>query len=223
MQRRLAIVALVAFVGLGLVELVAELADAGSVAWLARALLMPLLACFCWLTCRPSRLVILVLIALGFSWLGDVSGALLTKIILFLGAQIAYVAAFWPFWRRTLAARPALLTLYALAIMGLIIMAARAAGPLVVPVIAYGVSLALMAVLATGVSRSTGLGGVLFLVSDIVLAVEFFVRPGLIAHADAVNMALYLPAQLLIVLGVVGVQRALEAEEHPTVTAGLGR
>ena len=60
-----------------------------------------------------------------------------------------------------------------------------------------------MAVLATGISRLTGIGGALFLVSDIVLAVEFFVAPGAIPYALFVNMALYLPAQLMITLGVL--------------------
>jgi uncharacterized membrane protein YhhN len=60
-----------------------------------------------------------------------------------------------------------------------------------------------MALLATGMGRLTGLGGALFLVSDIVLAIELFVAPGVIPYALFVNMALYLPAQLLITLGVL--------------------
>jgi hypothetical protein len=60
-----------------------------------------------------------------------------------------------------------------------------------------------MAMLATGVGRLTGIGGALFLVSDIVLAVELFVAPGAIPSALFVNMALYLPAQLMITLGVL--------------------
>ena len=39
--------------------------------------------------------------------------------------------------------------------------------------------------------------------SDIVLAVELFVAPGAIPSALFVNMALYLPAQLMITLGVL--------------------
>jgi hypothetical protein len=69
-----------------------------------------------------------------------------------------------------------------------------------------------MAVLATGVSRLTGIGGALFLVSDIVLAVELFVAPGAIPHALFVNMALYLPAQLMITIGVL---QQVSAEVQP--------
>ena len=78
----------------------------------------------------------------------------------------------------------------------------RAEPHLAGPVAVYGASLAVMAVLATGVSRLTGIGGALFLVSDIVLAVELFVAPGAIPYALFANMALYLPAQLMITLGV---------------------
>ena len=80
---------------------------------------------------------------------------------------------------------------------------AAAAGPLAGPVAIYGASLAVMAVLATGVGRLTGIGGALFLVSDIVLAMELFVAPGAIPYALFVNMALYLPAQLMITVGVL--------------------
>ena len=185
-------------------DLVAEFFEWHPVALVCRILLMPLLAWCCWTAAaRRNQLVILVLIALGFSWLGDLSTAVLIKIGFFLVAQIVYVVAFRPYWRLSLVARPPLLIAYGIALAGLIGMVAAAAGPLAGPVAVYGVSLAVMAVLATGVSRLTGIGGALFLVSDIVLAVELFVAPGAIPHALFVNMALYLPAQLMITIGVL--------------------
>ncbi len=165
---------------------------------------MPLLAWCCWVAAVPrTRLVILVVIALGFSWLGDLSAPVLIKIGFFLVAQIVYIVAFRPYWRRSLIARPPLLIAYGIALAALIGVVAAAAGPLAGPVAVYGASLAVMAVLATGVGRLTGIGGALFLISDIVLAVELFVAPGAIPYALLVNMALYLPAQLMITLGVL--------------------
>ena len=208
--------ALACFGAVAAVDLVAEFSGWHGIALFCRLLLMPLLAWSCWTgAVRRTRLVILVLVALGFSWLGDLSAAVLIKIGFFLVAQIVYVVAFRPSWRRSLIARPPLAIAYALALAGLIGVVAVAAGPLAGPVAVYGASLAVMAVLATGVDRLTGIGGALFLLSDIVLAVELFVAPGAIPYALFVNMALYLPAQLMITLGVL---ERVSAEVESTVS-----
>ncbi len=214
-RRRCSRIALGCFGVVAAVDVVAELLGWSLVALVCRALLMPLLVC-CVVTAVPvrTRLVILLLVGLGFSWLGDLSAAVLAKIGFFLVAQIVYVVAFRPSWRQSLLARPPLLVAYALVLTLVVALVALAAGPLALPVGVYGASLAVMAVLATGVDRLTGIGGALFLVSDIVLAVELFVAPGAIPHALAVNMALYLPGQLLITVGVL---RRVTAEVGPPV------
>src|SRR5690242_4999285 len=80
-----------------LVHLVAQLAGGGRRADATQVVLMPLLAGVLWCeTCSPrGRLVILVLVALGLSWLGDsapkVAGgdaAFLVMIGFFLLAQL---------------------------------------------------------------------------------------------------------------------------------------
>lgn len=218
MPRRSSRIALIGFGAVAVVALLAELWGWGRTALACRYLLMPLLAWFAWsMAPRRGRLVILLVIALGFSWLGDSVGqAVLLKIGFFLVAQIVYIAAFRPYWRRSLITRPPLLAAYAIGLAVLIGAVAAAAGPLAAPVAVYGVSLAAMAVLATGVDRLTGIGGALFLVSDIVLAVEFFVAPGAIPEAAFVNLVLYLPAQVLITLGVLRqVGRELAAAGEP--------
>lgn len=217
MPRRSSTIAVIGFGLVAVVDLVAEAAGSYWVALACRMLLMPLLIWLCWTAdARRSRLVILVMIALGFCWLGDFAGVtVLAKIGFFLIAQIVYIVAFWPYWRHSLIARPPLLLAYGIALIALIGVVAVSAGDLVVPVAVYGSSLAVMAVLATGVHRLTGLGGALFVVSDIVLAVEFFVAPGAIPYAAFVNMALYLPAQLMITFGVL---RSAAAE----VSSGVG-
>ena len=96
-----------------------------------------------------------------------------------------------------------MLIAYVIPLIAVIGLVAASSGSLALPVAVYGASLAVMAVLATGISRLTGVGGTLFLLSDIVLAVDFFVAPGAIPYAAFVNMALYLPAQLMITLGVL--------------------
>ncbi|MFT4164355.1 MAG: lysoplasmalogenase [Microlunatus sp.] len=211
MPHRRSTVALSCFVAVAIVGLIAEFAAWHGVNWICRLLLMPLLVWLCWAgAVRRTRLLTLVMIALGFSWLGDFAGfTILLKIGFFLIAQILYIVAFRPYWRHSLLRRPPLLIAYVVALAALIGVSAVAAGPLGVPVAVYGASLALMAVLATGVSRLTGIGGLLFLLSDIVLAVEFFIAPGAIPHGAFVNMAIYLPAQLLIALGTL---RAVSAE-----------
>jgi uncharacterized membrane protein YhhN len=209
-QGRSSRMALISFCVVAGIDLVAELAEWQRVALACRLLSMPLLIWLCWSAAtRPTRLVILVVTALVFSWFGDFAGVtILLKISFFLLAQIAYSVAFRPYWRSSLIVRPALLITYGVALAALIGVVAFRAGPLALPVAVYGTSLALMAILATGVDRLTGLGGALFLLSDIVLAVEFFVAPGAIPHAAFVNMALYLPGQLLITLGVLQKVRA---------------
>jgi uncharacterized membrane protein YhhN len=214
-RRRSSRVALGCFVTVAVVDLVAEFFGWQPIALVCRILLMPLLAWCCWSAAvRRTRLVILVLIALGFSWLGDLSAPVLIKISFFLIAQILYIVAFRPYWRRSVIARPPVLIVYGIALAALIGVVTAAAGPLAVPVAVYGTSLAVMAVVATGVGRLTGIGGALFLISDIVLAVELFVAPGVIPYALFVNMALYLPAQLMITLGVL---ERVSSEVEPLV------
>ena len=204
-HRRSSTAVLSCFAVVAIVDLVAEFAGWSLVSRGCRLLLMPLLVWLCWTaSVRRTRLLILVMIALGFSWLGDFAGVtILLKIGFFLVAQVVYIVAFRPYWRHSLLTRPGLLTVYCIALAAVIGVAAVAAGPLLVPVAVYGASLALMAVLATGVSRLTGIGGALFLLSDIVLAVELFIAPGAIPHGAFANMVIYLPAQLLIALGTV--------------------
>lgn len=216
MPPRSSTLALSCFAAVAVVDLLAELVGRDVVALICRLLLMPLLIWLCWTAAaRRTRLVILVAVALGCSWLGDVAGAtVLLKIGFFLLAQIVYLVAFRPYWRLSLIGRPPLLIAYAITLAALIGLVSASAGPLALPVAVYGASLALMAVLATGVSRLTGIGGALFLVSDIVLAVELFVAPGAIPYAAFVNMALYLPAQLMITLGVL---QQVSAELSPEV------
>ncbi|WNV87894.1 lysoplasmalogenase [Umezawaea sp. Da 62-37] len=199
------------FAVLSVGHLVAQLVGAGGTARITQCLLMPVLAAVVWFATAGApraRLVRLVLVALAFSWLGDSVPALfsgdarfLVMVGLFLCAQVVYAVAFWPSRRRSVLRRPALVW-YVLAFGALLVSCAPGAGGLLVPVIGYGLCLALMAVLATGVNRLVAVGGALFFVSDGLIALDAFAKwydppvPGFWV------MLTYLSAQALIAAGV---------------------
>lgn len=177
----------------------------------ARWVMMPLLALHLLLAApRRGRLLTWTVAALLLSGLGDVVLALLVKIGFFLAAHLCYAVAFWPYRRGSLVARPAGLIGYLLVLGGLIGWIAGWAGDYRWPVVAYGISLAGTGVLAFGLNRTAAVGAALFILSDLVLAVRNFVDADLIPASGLVNMALYLPAQLLLVLGVLQRLRAPE-------------
>lgn len=212
-RRRAARAFLGAFAGVALVHLVAQLTGAGVVADTTQVVLMPLMAAVLWCeTSSPrARLVSLSLVALGMSWLGDSApkaangdAAFLVMIGFFLLAQLAYIAAFLPFRRRSvLHVHRVRLLAYVGAVAVLVLACAAGAGALFVPVLVYGACLGAMAVLSTGVDRLTAVGGALFLVSDGLIALDAFVDGFGLPAQDFVVMATYLAAQALIVAGVL--------------------
>ena len=217
---------LAALVAVTIVHLVAQLAGGGVLADVTQVLLMPLLAGVLWCeTLAPrGRLVTLVLVALGLSWLGDsapklVNGdaSFLVMVGCFLLAQVAFIAAFWPFrGRSVLHVHRARLAGYLAVVVALVVVCAAGAAEMLVPVLVYGACLGTMAVLATGVNRLTAVGGAVFLVSDGLIALDAFVpRFGLPAQGFWV-MATYVGAQVLIVAGVLLVND--HAETPPVLT-----
>lgn len=198
------------FCAVALEDLVAELVGAQLASGIALDLLMPLLIAFV-LTARRgidpvrrSRLIRLTLAAQLFSWFGDSLGfAFLVKVGFFLVAQICYVIAFWPWRRSSVLWRPLAAAGYLVPIAVLIVIVARAAGALAIPVVVYGISLALMATLSTGLNRVTAVGGAVFVISDVILALATF-RPSYAPPYDSFwNMLTYSTAQGLLAYGVL--------------------
>ena len=191
----------------------AQLADGGALADATQVLLMPLLAgVLWWETPAPrGRLVTLVLVALGLSWLGDSAPKLvdgdasfLIMVGFFLLAQVAYIAAFLPYRAGSvLRAHRVRLVPYLAVVVGLVAACAAGAAAMLVPVLLYGGCLGAMAVLATGVNRLTAVGGALFLVSDGLIALDAFVDGFGLPLQGFWVMATYLAAQALIVAGVL--------------------
>ncbi|GAB3439883.1 lysoplasmalogenase family protein [Actinophytocola sediminis] len=190
----------------------AGLAGADTLATVSQILLMPALAAVVLAATagrRRSRLVRLLVLALGFSWLGDSVPALftgdarfLTMVGLFLCAQIAYVVAFWPEHRRSVLRRPAVIG-YLLAFCALLVACAPGADGLLVPVICYGGCLTLMAVLATGVHPVAGIGGAVFFVSDGLIALDAFAGWYAPPIPGFWVMLTYIVGQALITSGVL--------------------
>ncbi|GCD18632.1 hypothetical protein CTKZ_01940 [Cellulomonas algicola] len=193
--------------------LVCRAAGADAVAEVAQWCAMPLLAAAVATATRwpRGRLVTWTLVALGCSWLGDTlpatSGgdtAFLLMVGGFLLAQVAYVVAFAPDARRSVAYRhPVRLLPYAVVLVVLVGLCAPHAGALLVPVAVYGGVLVAMAVLATGVSPLAGAAGAVFVVSDGLIALEAFVPAWHLPGQDVWVMLTYLVAQGMLAVAVV--------------------
>lgn len=215
------------FAAVCLINLVAQLVGPGALDRVSQGLLMPLLALV--LASATSgaprgRLVRLTLVSLGFSWLGDTApgfapegASFLVMIAFFLVAQVVFVVAFWPYRRASVlspsqpARRRALALVYLLALVALVAACTPGAGALLVPVLVYGTTLALMAALATGVGRLVALGGAIFVVSDSLIALEAFVEDWALPGQGFWVMATYVTAQALIVAGVARAVRVAGA------------
>lgn len=206
--------ALAALVGVTFVHLGAQLGDPGGlVAGVTQVLLMPALG---WVLAAGAagrqnhrrRLVTLTYVALGCSWLGDtlprfLADGFLVMLGCFLLAQIAYIAAFLPSWRASVAGRGRpLLVAYAVVLVRLVAACHERAGAFFVPVAVYGTVLTTMAVLATGLGWLAGIGGAVFLASDSLIALREFAGWELPAHGFWV-MLTYVLGQTLLVLAVV--------------------
>jgi len=195
---------LLAYAAASVLDVVAELADQRFLIMSLPVLLMPLLAAYLVLSDPRTHRIIVLVVGLFFAWLGDsVAASPLIMITFFVVTQIAYCVAFAPQWRRSLIVRPGVLVAYAVPMLGLVFLLGSRAGDLTVPVIIYGVLVATMVALASGVGWRCSLGGASFFVSDTVLGYGLFVDPTPRPLADALVMATYLLGQFLIIVGMI--------------------
>ena len=209
-----------AFVAVTLVHLVAQVTGPDGLRTWTQIFAMPLLVLvlLAWTASPPTRLVRWLVWGLGLSWLGDTAPKLagdqsfLVMVGFFLLAQVAYVGAFWPARRasvldRTSRGWPLPLAAYLVVLALLMIWCVPGAGSLLVPVVIYGVVLVAMAMLATGVHRLAAAGGVLFVISDGLIALNAFSSWYSLPWHGLAVMSTYLAAQGLLVAGVVCVNR----------------
>lgn len=193
------------FAAVAVLDLLAVGTGHASAALVCRLLAMPLLVLVL-AAGRGSRgpTIRFAIAALVLSWLGDTVGgaAPLLKIGFFLAAHLCYILGFGRYRRSSTLRRRGLVGYLALlVIMSLLLVGP--AGSLAVPVIVYGCAVVLMAALAAGLGRGAQLGGLLFVVSDALLAILWFYRPQSARLLDLAVMATYLAAQALLVRAVL--------------------
>ena len=168
-----------------------------------KALLMPSLLVWVVLALGADAPRLLV-VGLAFATVGDVGlecdALFLVGMGGFLAMQVCYVLGFidmgaWPNVRRnwTIAAGYLVFWAAANALLG------PRLADLRVPILIYSLALCVMATFAAGVDRRVGLGGMLFLVSDMLIGVDLadLDLPGRVL----IVMVTYLAAQYLIATG----------------------
>ncbi|MEU5156688.1 lysoplasmalogenase [Glycomyces sp. NPDC021274] len=153
---------------------------------------------------RPARLFglgLLLACAADIALLVDGTPAFLTGMGLFSLMQLTYIAVFIRSGVLPLRGRFLAPACYLAVWSGANIVLWPRLGDLAMPVAVYSLLLVAMAAAATGLNRLAGLGGALFVVSDLVLGlgvagVDFPLQSQTV-------MATYAAAQLLLVLGTV--------------------
>lgn len=203
-------------------------APTGVAADITQVGLMPALAALLYsVTQSPrSRLTQLGFGALFFSWLGDTLPRFLTGDIAFLSmvggflvAQVIYAVAFWPHRAQSILARPLLTLPYIGAVIAMIAFCLSGAGSLMPAVLAYECIIALMAILATGLGKAGTWGGIIFLLSDSLIAMNAFTEHALPFHGFCV-MVTYIVAQALLVFAIYGTETQDERAEDRIQAAG---
>ncbi|MCA5893900.1 lysoplasmalogenase [Isoptericola sp. NEAU-Y5] len=211
-------------------HLMGQLVDGPTLERTTQWFLMPLLAAVLWSATRAPRprLVRLVLLALGFSWVGDTlpdlfdgDAAFLAMVGGFLVAQVVYAVAFWPHRGASLLRTP-WVAVYAVAAVVLVGACAPGAPTvLLAAVVVYAVCLVTTAVLATGVHRLAGIGGVVFLVSDSLIGLGAFAEWYALPLSGFWVMLTYVVGQALLVAGVLsrGAAEPAGAAQEPRRTS----
>ncbi|MEI6622669.1 MAG: lysoplasmalogenase [Actinomycetes bacterium] len=204
-MKRTATIALAAFAVDSAVQLLASATGNALLGNISKPLLLPLLMVFVLLqvgwTGHPS--IKWLVVGQFFSFLGDValmfSGDLwfALGIGMFLITHICYLIGFFALnARQALTRRPWVLVAYPL-----LFVAANAAlwsglGPLRLPILVYSAFLVSMAMVSMSLGTLFGIGGTLFMVSDLVIGetVAYGTFPG----SDFVVMSTYIIGQALI-------------------------
>jgi uncharacterized membrane protein YhhN len=194
-------VALLPYAAVAAVHVGAKLAPNRRVDSATKPLLIPLLGLGVLTGRRPP---VLLIGSLFFSWIGDltIDRSFRTGLAAFLAAHICLIALFWSGMRQRLS--PWSLLAVPWLIFVLLVLTPRRIGALYPAVLTYALTLGAMAVSSTRGNRRTGLGGMLFLISDTTIALRQYTPWIRTHHWGAVVMATYLAAQALLVDGVIG-------------------
>jgi uncharacterized membrane protein YhhN len=133
---------------------------------------------------------------------GDKQLWFIAGMVFFLGAHICYITAFLRSGARP---KPQVAIVYAIVFVAALVWLWEPLGGMAIPMTAYGLALATMATLSASISRIVGLGGALFFLSDMLIAVRV---ADVVDHTDFWVMLTYVIAQLLIATGFVRYRQA---------------
>lgn len=205
------------YIAVSIANLIAKVVPSEELNQYTKPLLMPLLMIYVYKSSigKTTARILLLCVALIFSWLGDVvlmyqSNELyfMAGIGLFLIAQITYIIVL----RKSMYQKPTFSFLKALPFVlyaGLLFYVLLPAGDFTIPIVVYGSVIMVMAVMARSREGNTShqsyqlalWGSVVFVLSDSILAFNSFHTP--IPYAGILIMSTYCAAQLLMVLGIL--------------------
>ncbi len=199
------------FATVSALHLSAKLAGADRLDRATKAILIPALAVrLIGARQHRRRRLALVLIELCASWIGDVAidRSFRAGLVAFLAAHLCMIALFWSGFRARMPPW-SILFLPWLVVMMVLLRPPRVTA-LYPAVVAYATVLAAMAASASRGGRRMGVGGILFVMSDSLLAFRQFTPWFQSRPWGAVVMASYLAAQALLVEGVLAVPEPRE-------------
>lgn len=160
---------------------------------------------------HADRTSVLVGLALLCSSIGDLLPSLVAltdartiPAAAFLLAVALYCAALAPLWARSRDRMRYLLAIpYIAIVVGLYLAFAKGAGQLMPLLAPYAVVLAAMAFFAAGVNALTWVGGTLFMLSNALLGMLWFLPGAWTPHSDTAVMVTYFASQALLVAGFI--------------------
>ncbi len=205
------------FIAVSIVNIIAKMITSEELDQYTKPLLMPLLMIYVYKSSigKTTARILLLCVALLFSWLGDVvlmyqsnEVYFMAGIGLFLIAQITYVIVL----RKSMYQKPEISLFKILPFLiygGVLFYILLPAGDFTAPIIIYGLvimSMATMARLREGNTAQDSymlafVGSILFVLSDSILALNSFSLA--IPYAGVFIMLTYCAAQLLLVKGIL--------------------
>ena len=212
-------VPLVLYIIIGAVNVIGHLLDAPDMVRYSKPMLMPTLIFFIYHHSQGhvTKRIMLVLLALIFSWLGDLALMkdgeemyFLLGLGSFMLAQLTYTYIYFnsTFQKPEFQLTP-LLPILTFTIFLLAFVLKNAPTAMQIPIAVYAVcitAMASMARLRMGLTSNHSfqwvmLGSLLFVISDSAIAVDKFYQP--IPYDEVVIMSTYIAAQVLIVIGIL--------------------
>ncbi|MEQ8906288.1 lysoplasmalogenase [Ekhidna sp.] len=205
------------YIAVSAANIVAKVIPSEVLDQFTKPLLMPLLMVYVYKSSigKTTKRILLICLALLFSWLGDVvlmyqaeETFFMAGIGLFLIAQITYVVVL----RKSSYQRPSLNLMKVLPFLGygiILFYVLLPAGDFTLPIIVYGLVIMTMAIMARLREGNTSqesyqlalYGSLLFVLSDSILAFNSFHTA--IPYAGVWIMITYCAAQLLLVIGLL--------------------